>query len=112
MDTDTEYIRGRDAVNAFFREVRASDVRVWRYHVSHSWLELLLTHEAADTYSTIHCRMTHSIELPVLAWQPQLTVETQTSTALGAVVCLTDRATQVRVGCESVEVHVGQHPPH
>ena len=114
MGDNITLIRDRADINAFFREQRNCLVQVWRYHVSHSWLELLVTHRrqvpSTDEYTTINCHMTHSMQLPTLVWKSDLRVIVASHAEIGNVECLEDSTVDVRIVCDHLSLAIGHHP--
>jgi hypothetical protein len=105
-------------INAFFASHQQRGVQIWRYDVSHSWLELVMMHEgqihwqnSTEKYTAINCLMTHSMVIPTIAWRANLVAsERQHGERRETVISLVDEDIGFKVECEHLFLYVGRHP--
>jgi hypothetical protein len=117
VTTPDKTLKEIDEINVFFREHQGRGVQIWRYNVSHSWLELVMMHageihweKSTAEYTAINCIMTHAMNLPTISWRSNLSA-TETLIAAGnKIVVVEDKSNGTRILCDHLFLSVGRHP--
>lgn len=117
VTTPAKTLKEIDEINAFFQAHQGRGVQVWRYDISHSWLELVMMHageihwqNTTAEYTTINCHMTHALNLPAISWRSNLAATETVGAAGNKIVALEDNSNGTRILCDHLFLYVGRHP--
>ena len=111
-------------INEFLRKHRGKPMALWNYSVSHSELELRLTHSGGPNRSDeqwlntmIFCSATESIQIPDLRWSCNMNIEVKHNTyktpngpfTLDNYL-LVDKPAKIQIQCRSVGMYFDMKP--